>query len=650
MLPFIVGRGSAKIQAVNSSWSSSNFGAIALRLVGDRSEALIRGCRGTNVTFDVNDVNDVNIESSNWPTLAIVNSTFEPPLQPLNEPARLAICSALVSGDQVCDARASCGAGPSGGIQCACTGDGLQEKYVGVPDGHECTQDTRVSMRLMSENTVVVVYKPSGGAYPIVVNLLATGETHVTLNFGMQMSRISGSSGCTSNSAFGGGTDTGNGLDPLAQDPARADSVLSTRSWSRIDELTLSLDGHHVEWRVAPSNDSLVNLDAGLKRFSVSKEYTLHVSANCHGEKACINDGESVETSITVGSSFLGPSPNARVVIIARIVSLVSCDKSKVRLEFDGETESQSSSIRVVLHAYDVDGQPINITRADVHFKVDASIVPHRWERGSNMYVADVTLENIQSPGAYTLVVDIDNAWRADDNRATSCELLHRVIQRSASAFQTSYLLAGAGTGAIFTIAVLVVTFRRHRKRLERILVMLFAEVAELVATFLLEVADLVTDAFSCWQVVFDDGAASPDTQQGCSDVAYGKASSAFRAAYACFFCLSTVAALIAFAYRIQIARSLHQHVRELKEDAVHTYGSRRESIRALSKAGVELNAKIMEYTWELQMTRRSAVMSSLTLLTIFVEDLPSLVVTLNPQPMRTHSALRIRLASLVHR
>jgi hypothetical protein len=206
-------------------------------------------------------------------------------------------------------------------------------------------------MQLMSENTVISIYKPSNGTAPIVISLDATGEAHVTLDFSMKMTRIASSSDCISDSIFSVASGNITRSNPLA------DSMLSTMTWSRIEEPMLSLDGYRITFRVPPSTDALFELDARLQQFSRKKEYTLLVSADCRGKQACIADGDTVETRVAVGSASFRPSLHSTVLIVARVVSLVSCDKSRVRLAFDGDAASQSSPIQVVFDAFDVDGQ-----------------------------------------------------------------------------------------------------------------------------------------------------------------------------------------------------------------------------------------------------------------------------------------------------
>ena len=479
-LPFMNGRGRAQIHAVNCIWTSTDPAATALRLVGDQSEALVRACRGENVTIDA------RAQSWNQARLAVLNSVFDPRLA---IPARLEVCSAIVSGEQVCDPRAKCEARSSGGIQCTCAGDGLHDKNLGFPDGRECVQETQYSMQLMSENTVISIYKPSNGTAPIVISLDATGEAHVTLDFSMKMTRIASSSDCISDSIFSVASGNITRSNPLA------DSMLSTMTWSRIEEPTLSLDGYRITFRVPPSTDALFELDARLQQFSRKKEYTLLVSADCRGKQACIADGDTVETRVAVGSASFRPSLHSTVLIVARVVSLVSCDKSRIRLAFDGDAASQSSPIQVVFDAFDVDGQPINVTRAEVQFSIDGAIILHHWQRGSNAYFAELSSPQ---PGDHKLLVTVENAWNDAERRATRCLLMHPIAVMENSSLLTIWILVGSGSLFLVVAIAVMVWARKHfghfRRRLQPLFSMLFSEGGKLLASISFETGDFVTD------------------------------------------------------------------------------------------------------------------------------------------------------------
>ncbi len=73
-----------------------------------------------------------------------MNTSLIPPvngseLQTL-QPAGNGLCGARIAGKTVCDPRARCERVRSGGVECACVGNGLFVKCHVRPDGHECEQ------------------------------------------------------------------------------------------------------------------------------------------------------------------------------------------------------------------------------------------------------------------------------------------------------------------------------------------------------------------------------------------------------------------------------------------------------------------------------------------------------------------------------
>jgi hypothetical protein len=89
--------------------------------------------------------------------VAIVNTSFVPPLnasalQTLQPDANMH-CGATVAGETVCDPQARCDAARSGGVECACAGNGLFVKSGTRPDGHECEQFRCNKGRYIADNS-----------------------------------------------------------------------------------------------------------------------------------------------------------------------------------------------------------------------------------------------------------------------------------------------------------------------------------------------------------------------------------------------------------------------------------------------------------------------------------------------------------------
>ena len=132
-------------------------------------------------------------------------------------------------------------------------------------------------------------------------------------------------------------------------------------------------------------------------------------------------------------------------------------------------------AVRWPMRAHDVDGLPINSTRAEISFAFGGSKIPVQWNRGSNEYVADVLADFTKQPERYDLVVSASNAWNKTGS-ATSCELLRRTITVK-EGLGTNSILGGAGGAAVVVICGLVIVVRKRHAHLQAIMVMLFTEV-----------------------------------------------------------------------------------------------------------------------------------------------------------------------------
>jgi hypothetical protein len=404
---------------------------------------VIRGCTVINLFID---------PGKQDTTIGIVNTTFSPALNaavPTVQPNPN--CGKLIGGVPLCDPRAACTNRSTGGVQCACTGIGLHDKPGTFPDGQQCSQEPSVSMLLQSQELSVTVSKPSIGGTTVQVVVGAGGESRMVAVYSASMVHRSAKKG----------------------DGAQRNS---SRIWSRLDEQRLSLDGHHVVWSpVPPANDSIIELDGGFQRYTATKMYSFQLGLDCHSEPACAADGDTVETVLEVASgSGLGGVQSA-VRITTHVQSVISCDHSKARIEYDLHSVSASTAMRVHLDAYDVDSLPVSFTRAEINIMFDDQAIPMQWSRGSNEYSADLPAELTKTPGLYHLVMSARNAWN-DTGPVTSCELLRRTITVK-DGFSTNWILAGAGGAAIVVIGGLVIVVRKRHQNLQAIMVMLFTEV-----------------------------------------------------------------------------------------------------------------------------------------------------------------------------
>ena len=329
---------------------------------------MIRGCTAANLTVEVSE-NGAGVSTER--RFAAVNSTFAPPLPSLRTAVEPPQCSVVVAGESVCDARSRCQPRQSGGVECACVGDGLRDSSGTEPDGRLCTQATGIDMLALTRTVVVDLQKPGNHSEMRIV-VEAKGERTVPLQYHATMTR---------------------------SDTVEQQSGTWARNWSRLDEQQLSVHGHHLIWAAPPSTASGgIPLNAEAQKFSGSTDLSFKLRLDCHGAQACVKDGDTVETVIAVGSpgSALGPSNlEPEVRILAHVQSLLSCRHTRALIE--APSRFTSTRIRVRVFANDVDNLPVAFTRAEIHLVLSDNSIPLQWSRGSNEYTADVPTELFQN-------------------------------------------------------------------------------------------------------------------------------------------------------------------------------------------------------------------------------------------------------------
>jgi hypothetical protein len=441
---FITVSNAGAIRFRDCTFQSTIADAVLLRLIGSKSQSVIRGCTAANLTVEVS---EDGAGLSTETRFAAVNSTFEPPLNStsLRTAVRPPQCSVVVATERVCDARSTCQPRDSGGVECACVGDGLRDRPGTEPDGRLCTQATGIDMLALTRTIVVNLQKPSNNSDMHVV-VQAKGERTVRLHYDVTMTRINAT--LHKHSAW---------------------------NWSRLDEQQLEFHGHHLIWAAPPSSDvDWIYLDAEAQKFSGSTDLSFKLRLDCDGAQACVKDGDTVETVIAVGSPESGLDPSnvkPEVRIVTHVQSLVSCRHTRARIE------PTFTQIRVRVVAYDVDNLPVAFTRAEIHLVLSDNSIPLQWSRGSNEYTADVPTELTAQPGVYDLVVSVTNAWNETAGQATSCELLRHTITVEEGLSSTSWIVVGAGTAAVAIVGGLALIVRKRHAHLQAILAMLFTEV-----------------------------------------------------------------------------------------------------------------------------------------------------------------------------
>jgi hypothetical protein len=370
------------------------------KLVNVRSpeaELVVRGSEVTNLTL------------MSVSLVGAVNSTFDPPLQPAQAVQPNPACGIVRAGQVLCDPRALCTPARSGGVECACVGDGLDSRPGFPADGQQCRQKTSLSLLTQTRRVTLSVQKPSYRAAAVAIVLTAAGETGFDASYNVSMRRVRPTDGAS-----------------------RLQSGNSTaREWSSIDEQRMLMDGHHLLWEdPLPSANSAVDLSLDAGRFSFSRTFALSIELNCTAGEPCVEDGDVVHTLVAVASAADGLV--SEVVISTAVESLVSCDLSRGRIEglmADKASVSALSTIKVHIEACDCDGLPIRYTRADIQFSFSNQPLAVTWNRGSNKYTADVPTELTAQPGLYALVVTASNAWNKTAGQTARCDLLRRNVR-----------------------------------------------------------------------------------------------------------------------------------------------------------------------------------------------------------------------------
>jgi hypothetical protein len=130
-----------------------------------------------------------------------------------------------------------------------------------------------------------------------------------------------------------------------------------------------------------------------------------------------------------------------------------------------------SSTIYVRLRALDVDGLPINQTRAELAFTFGNHTLPMSWNRGSNAYAADVPSELTEEAGEYDIVVVAGNSWSQETASVLkSCEVLRLRVEVVADN-KKMILAGGLAAALVLTLGILAFLLYRNRQRAKALLV-----------------------------------------------------------------------------------------------------------------------------------------------------------------------------------
>ncbi len=391
---WIVSRSTASVLLADSTLCGPMMGTRMLNMF-DASEVAVRGCRAVNLT--------VEQDPSASMRLGIVNSTFSPPLdselrllgpsdETCSEPISVEAAKAVWNDTdgRLCDPRATCSPGPSGGVQCACRGEVSEGNERG--DGSRCLRPLAVAATLATRTVTMTLTKPTLVNESLQVSVQADGEAKFT------------------------GTYTGRSV-LVRRNGDRADFPSEqVISWSR-DSVTVPLDAK-----------------AGVFTSRIIREFTvrLECARDAHAQ-LCPADGDTIETSITF-SSTTDASVYDTALLRSEVEATPSCSWTTVRLTPDGGVLPHNApDLAVMVMLADVDGFPINFTDPD-GLQVSwtgpgapggTTTVPlTRTEARSNVLRSRVPREYRSVPGRYTLNVSMSGLRAVSDSAPTQCILM----------------------------------------------------------------------------------------------------------------------------------------------------------------------------------------------------------------------------------
>jgi hypothetical protein len=398
--------------------------------------AVMRGCTSTNVRLE---------SKAESHSLGVVSSTFEPPLPPVAM-VQAPNCGIRFLNEYLCDPRAWCATGISGGVQCTCNASGLKESSELLPDGQRCQQETRAELQILAQEGLdVTIYKPNDRSTRLTLLVHALGESTFDIAYSVSMNRVRGMSSA-----------------PTAE-------AISSRTWPQDNESASShqaegrlvLDGLHLVWDAGQVPVSEV-IQLGDATFSASRQYSFGLFLNCSDAEHCAADGDTFET-------VLGIVGQASMRITTHVISVISCEQSTAWVQSDFQSVPASTPFSIFLLARDVDGIAIeeNMLKIDVTF--GNTNITLSWIRGSNKYRADISGELTNQPGIYELLLSV-HGWHSAKARAERCEILRRTITVTSDLTQT--IVAGC-LASVFAVSLVVLAWvvYKNKARAKQVLV-----------------------------------------------------------------------------------------------------------------------------------------------------------------------------------
>ncbi len=256
------------------------------------SQLVVRGCKVTNLT------------PKSLGLIGVVNSTFDPPLDPSQAVHPNPGCGTQVAGEALCDPRAFCVTKKGGGVECACAGKGLKDEDGSHPDGRYCSQDTQIQMLAQTESFTLQLQKPSrvaaNNSKRVEIVLQAQGESALRVGYTMHVALNR----------------------PDKEAWSRSNASLEW-NYEYLENSTFSFGDFRMAFDRPPSDDAALDLDKTLQRFSATTTFLLELSADCHGEAPCVMDGDTFHVVVTGIVDTL----RSAVRITSVVESLLSCER-----------------------------------------------------------------------------------------------------------------------------------------------------------------------------------------------------------------------------------------------------------------------------------------------------------------------------------
>ena len=427
---WLVATDSAAFIITDSSFQgrSSAEGIINLQA---EAEAILRGCNVTNLAFS---------DSISPFHLGIVNTSIAPAMSESFPHIRPPHCDRKVAAVPLCDPRAECTAGATGGVECHCraSGNGLRNKPGARDDGSQCEQDASLRAVLESESVSIAVAKP-GSLTNRTLNLFiqARGETALTVVFNVTMTRIEASSG----------------------------ALTAANGTIRVDQPSMSAFGHHIDWtQLPPAATWHPDLDGSKFQFADTARHEFTVRLSCdRGEQGCATDGDIITTVLRL-VSCQDECLQSQVKVDTTVEAMISCENSIAWVEGGVQSVLTGTPMRVHLRAFDVDNLPIPYTRAPLEFKFHKELLPVQWDRGSNSYIADISADLTQFSGEYALVVRVaaDPGWRQGRQNAMPCELMRMTVKVESDSKQ---IIVAACLASVLVLSLGLLGYLMYRSR-----------------------------------------------------------------------------------------------------------------------------------------------------------------------------------------